>query len=154
MSATATPTFERSATEPSARTRRLTVLYDERCAFCLRCRDWLLGQPCLVEVELLPAGSAVAKQRYGSFPILGDELVVFDDQGRGWVGAAAFLTCLWATARYRPWAYRFARPHLAPHAERFFRFVSKRRDRWNRWLDQDDGDCTYCDEVNLWWEDA
>ena len=150
MSATTTST---TPAVPSARTKRLTVLYDERCAFCLRCRDWLLGQRCLVEVELLPAGSAVAKQRYGAFPMLGDELVVFDDQGRGWVGAAAFLVCLWATVRYRAWAYRFARPHLAPHAERFFRFVSKRRDRWNRWLDRDD-DCTYCDEVRFWWEDA
>ena len=150
----ATPRTERLSAMPSAQARRLTVLYDERCAFCLRCRDWLLGQPCLVDVELLPAGSAVAKQRYGSFPMLGDELVVFDDLGRGWVGAAAFLVCLWATARYRAWAYRFARPHLAPHAERFFRFVSKRRDRWNRWLDQDDGECSYCDEVAFWWEDA
>jgi predicted DCC family thiol-disulfide oxidoreductase YuxK len=152
MSATATT--ERSTAVPSAQATRLTVLYDERCAFCLRCRDWLLGQPCLVEVELLPAGSAVAKQRFGSFPMLGDELVVFDDLGRGWVGAAAFLVCLWATARYRAWSYRFARPHLAPHAERFFRFVSKRRDRWNRWLDQGDGECSYCDEVTFWWEDA
>jgi predicted DCC family thiol-disulfide oxidoreductase YuxK len=153
MSATTGAIADRPSAAPPAATKRLTVLYDERCAFCLRCRDWLLGQPCLVDVELLPAGSAIAKQRYGSFPMLGDELVVFDDRGRGWVGAAAFLMCLWATARYRAWAYRFARPHLAPHAERFFRFVSKRRDRWNRWLDQDD-DCSYCDEVAFRWGDA
>jgi predicted DCC family thiol-disulfide oxidoreductase YuxK len=140
-------------TVPAERTRRLTVLYDERCRFCLRCRDWLLGQACLVEVELLPAGSSIARERYGAFPLLGDELVVFDDRGRGWVGAAAFLVCLWATVRYRGWAYRLARPGLAPHAGRFFMFVSKRRDRWNRWLDRDN-DCTYCDEVGLRWEDA
>ena len=134
---------------PTTSARRLTVLYDERCAFCLRCRDWLLGQPCLVEVELLPAGSRAAKERFGAFPLLGDELVVFDDRGRGWVGAAAFLVCLWATARYRSWSYRLSRPAFAPHTERFFRFVSKRRDRWNRWLDQDD-DCTHCDQMNAW----
>jgi hypothetical protein len=40
---------------------KLTVLLDERCAFCLRCRDWLAAQPCLVEVELLPAGSVEAR---------------------------------------------------------------------------------------------
>jgi predicted DCC family thiol-disulfide oxidoreductase YuxK len=142
-----------SAVVPAPPARRLTVLYDERCRFCLRCRDWLLGQPCLLEVELLPAGSLAAKERYGTLPVLGDELVVFDDRGRGWVGAAAFLMCLWATVRYRSWAYRFARPGYAPHAERFFRFVSKRRDRWNRWLDRDD-DCTYCDEASFWWADA
>jgi predicted DCC family thiol-disulfide oxidoreductase YuxK len=142
-----------AVTVPTEPTRRLTVLYDERCRFCLRCRDWLLGQPCLVEVEMLPAGSPAARRRYGALPVLGDELVVFDDRGRGWVGAAAFLVCLWATARYRPWAYRLSRPAFAHHAERFFLFVSKRRDRWNRWLDQDD-DCTYCDEVRFRWEDA
>jgi predicted DCC family thiol-disulfide oxidoreductase YuxK len=32
---------------------KLTVLYDERCAFCRRCRDWLADQPVLVEMELL-----------------------------------------------------------------------------------------------------
>lgn len=134
-------------------TRRLTVLYDERCAFCLRCRDWLLGQPCLVEVQLLPAGAPAVRERYGALPVLGDELVVFDDRGRGWVGGAAFLMCLWATARYRSWSYRLARPRFAPHAERFFRFVSSRRDRWNRWLDPD-ADCTSCDEFSSWLEDA
>ena len=134
-------------------TRRLTVLYDERCRFCLRCRDWLLGQPCLVEVELLAAGSTEARQRYGSVPWLGSELVVFDDRGRGWVGAAAFLICLWATARYRPWSYRLSRPAFAPHAERFFMSISKRRGRWSRAIHGDD-DCTYCEDVGFWWEDA
>ena len=131
---------------------RLTVLYDERCGFCRRCRDWLLTQPCLVEVELLPAGSDEARRRYGELPWFGKELVLLDDEGRVWLGPAAFLTCLWATARYRSWSYRLAEPYLAGLTERFFMFVSGRRDRWSDWLGRADLDCSWCDELRVRWE--
>jgi predicted DCC family thiol-disulfide oxidoreductase YuxK len=107
----------------------LTVLYDERCGVCRRARDWLMAQPTHVRLELLAAASPSARTRYGSVPWLGEELVVVADDGRVWAGPAAFLTCLWATRRYRPWSYRLAGESLAPLAERFFRMVSKRRGR-------------------------
>jgi len=135
-------------------TAKLTVLYDESCGLCRRCRDWLLTQPCLVEVELLPSGSPESKDRFGALPWLGKELVAVDDGGRVWVGPAAFLTCLWATVRYRPWAYRLAGPRLAPLAERFFMLVSKRRDRWSAWLARDDPNCTWCDQIGFYWSDS
>jgi predicted DCC family thiol-disulfide oxidoreductase YuxK len=116
-------------------TGKLTILYDESCAFCLRCRDWLLTQPCLVEVELLPAGSPAVLERYGAAAWRGGELVVADGEGGVWAGPAAFVICLWATARYRALAYRLAGPGMALVAERFFRFVSHRRGRWSS-LDQ------------------
>jgi len=135
-------------------TTRLTVLYDERCAFCRRCRDWLAAQPCLVEVELMPAGSAEARGRYGSMPWLGAELVVVDNQGQAWIGPAAFIVCLWATIRYRPWSYVLSRPGFSAHTERFFRKVSKRRDRFSDWLGGGgaDDDCSWCEELRLRWE--
>jgi predicted DCC family thiol-disulfide oxidoreductase YuxK len=130
------------------RSRRLTVLYDETCAVCLRSRDWLLSQPCRLPVELVPAGSAMARRRYGELPWLGQELIVADDLGNVWVGPAAFLTCLWATVRYRAWSYRLAGPALAPLTEWFFLHVSKRRDRWSAWLvGRQDQDCSWCDGV-------
>lgn len=128
---------------------RLTILYDERCTFCLRCRDWLATQPCLLPVELLAAGSSEARRRYGAMPWLGSELVVADESGRVWVGPPAFLMCLWATARYRGWSYTLSRPGYERQAERFFLYVSKRRSAWGRWLDRKDPDCTYCDDVRL-----
>lgn len=79
-------------------------------------------------------------------PWLGKQLVVVDDEGRTWVGPAAFLTCLWATARYRAISYTLARPALAPLAEQFFMFVSKRRDRFGRRGDDND-DCSWCDGI-------
>jgi predicted DCC family thiol-disulfide oxidoreductase YuxK len=131
---------------------KLTVLYDERCAFCRRCRDWLLGQRCLVQVEILPSGSRDATERYGLIPGFGVDLVAIDDRGRAWVGPAAFVACLWATARYRPWAFRLARPAFAPHTERFFRFVSTRRDRFGAWFERDDPECSRCDELRAGWD--
>jgi predicted DCC family thiol-disulfide oxidoreductase YuxK len=137
------------ASEAEPAMTKLTVLYDETCGVCRRARDWLLTQPCLVPVELLPAGSPVVRERYGAVPWIGEELVVADDRGRVWIGPSAFITCLWATVRYRPWAFRLAGPRLAPHAERFFKLVSKRRDRWSSWLGRDDPDCSWCDELRV-----
>jgi predicted DCC family thiol-disulfide oxidoreductase YuxK len=136
------------APPPGEDITRLTVLYDERCAFCRRCRDWLLTQPCFPEVELVAAGSEMARERYGSLPWLGQELLVADQHGRVWIGPAAFLVCLWATVRYRSWAYRLSGPTLAPLATRFFMHISKRRDRWSAWV-REDPDCSWCDQVRL-----
>lgn len=141
----------RATTDPRSSPARLTVLYDEGCAVCLRCRDWLLTQPCLVPVELLPAGFDVVKERYGALPWLGYELVVVDEKDRVWIGPSAFLMCLWATARYRSWSYRLAGPTLAPLAERFFRMVSKRRDRWSaRLTNKKPEDCAWCEQRVGW----
>ncbi len=126
---------------------KLTVLYDEQCAFCRRCRDWLAAQPVLVAVELLPAGSPAAQARFGEAPWIGKELVVVDDDRNAWVGPSAFLMCLWATAKYRSWAFRFTEPGYEPFAERFFLHVSKRRGSYAAWLAKSDPDCAYCDDV-------
>jgi predicted DCC family thiol-disulfide oxidoreductase YuxK len=126
---------------------QLTILYDERCAFCLRCRDWLATQPVLVGVRLLASGSWEAHERFGDVPWLGSELVVADDTGKVWVGPDAFLMCLWATARYRSWSYVLTRPGYGRFAERFFMHVSKRRGRYAEWFGRSDPDCTYCDDV-------
>jgi predicted DCC family thiol-disulfide oxidoreductase YuxK len=140
-----------SIPEPVEASTRITVLYDERCTLCLRCRDWLADQPCLLEVELLPAGSAIARERYGAVPWLENELVVVDDRGRAWIGPAAFVTCLWATARYRWLAYVLSRPGLSKHTASFFMLVSRRRGRWSEWLSRKDDDCSWCDDVRVRW---
>ena len=147
MDATSTPGPGTPASAPPAgETTRLTILYDERCAFCLRCRDWLASQPCLVEVDLLPAGSPEARARYGTVPGIGRELVVGDEHGRIWVGPPAFIVCLWATARYRAWAFRLSQRGWSRHAERFFARVSKRRGILTVARAPADDGCYWCDD--------
>ena len=121
----------------------LTVLYDEHCALCRTCRDWLATQRTYVPLELLAAGSPAAKRRYRGMPWLGDELVVVNEEGHAWIGPAAFVAVLWATRRYRSWSYRMSGPAFAPLAERFFRAISKRRARFSNYLDAEE--CSWCE---------
>lgn len=108
---------------------RLTVLYDGTCALCVRCRDFLASSRTLVPLELLSSQSRDARERYGSVPWLGEELVVVSDEGDVWVGPAAFIVSMWALADYREWSYRLSGPAFAPLAERFFVALSSRRRR-------------------------
>jgi predicted DCC family thiol-disulfide oxidoreductase YuxK len=124
--------------------QHLTILYDETCGFCRRARDWLLSQRCLVPVELLPAGSVDAQQRFSSIPDLHFQLVVADDDGNVWVGPPAFVMCLWATARYRALSYRLSGRHTSLIADRFFSLISERRDVLSRMLGRNDTDCIEC----------
>jgi predicted DCC family thiol-disulfide oxidoreductase YuxK len=127
--------------------RRLTVVYDETCALCRRCREWLATEPVLVDVEFVAAGSEVAEERYGALPWLGAELVVVAEDGRAWVGPAAFLVCLWATQRWRSWSFRLSGGLFAPMAERFFHFVSGNRRRIGGMLASPE--CEWCDRPGV-----
>ncbi len=120
-------------------TQELTILYDEHCGFCRRCRDWLAGQPLHVEVELLGARSAEARRRYPAIAAPAAQLVVIDQDGRTWAGADAFFTALWATTRYRHVAARLSHPAFAPLANAVYRQVSDRRGSLSEWLG--DGPC-------------
>ena len=84
-------------------------------------------QETLVPVDFLAAGSPAARQRYEDLDWYRVELMVVAEDGRAWVGPAAFLMCMWATRRYRKLSYRFRSPALAPMIESFFHSVSSNR---------------------------
>jgi predicted DCC family thiol-disulfide oxidoreductase YuxK len=109
--------------------RSMTVLYDQACALCVRCRAWLEGQEQLVPLDFVACQSREAQDRYGAVPWLGEELVVVSDEGAVWAGPAAFLMCLWALKDWREWSWRLSGPELVPLAERFFHAISSRRGR-------------------------
>ena len=116
--------------------RRLTVLYDASCGFCRRCRQWLLAQPKLLELEFVAGRSEEAARR---FPQLTpedvvDELVVVSDEGGVYRGARAWIMCLYALTNYREWSLRLARPALLPFARRAFEAISRNRQRLSRLL--------------------
>lgn len=107
----------------------LTVFYDGGCELCLRCRAWLETQWTWVPIRFVVADADAARRLLPELPWLGTELVVVADDGAAWIGPAAFLTCLWATVRYRPWSQRLSGPGFTPLAERFFLLVSANRGR-------------------------
>ncbi len=121
----------------------LTILYDEQCTFCRRVEEWLSQQPTHVTVRLMAAGSPEARELYGVIPSLGEDLVVVASTGAVWWGAPdAYLMCLWALQRWRPTAHRLATPRMRPHAERLFRAIALRRDRFSALLS--DNECAAC----------
>ena len=121
--------------------RHLTVVYDDACELCRRCSTWLRFQPTYLPLELLPVSQARQDARYSGVPWLGAELVVVDGRGRIWVGAAAFIVCLWATRDWREWSYRLSGPSFAPLAERFFHAISSHRGRIGAFLGPTTEEC-------------
>ncbi|ELS55723.1 thiol-disulfide oxidoreductase DCC family protein [Streptomyces viridochromogenes] len=92
--------------------RRLTVLYDGECSLCTYLRDWLVRQPQLVPLELVPAGSDEARRRHPGLDhgaTLG-EITVVGDAGQVYRGAGAWIVTLWALREYRPLAHRLSTP--------------------------------------------
>ena len=61
--------------------RRLTVLYDATCGFCVRCRRWLEAQPKLVRLDFVPAYSMEEASRFPGLPRAHDLMF-----GRGLMG--------------------------------------------------------------------
>jgi predicted DCC family thiol-disulfide oxidoreductase YuxK len=111
--------------------KRLVVIYDDSCGFCVRCRWWLARQPAFVEFVFVPRSSAALARMFPSLQLARKtELVVVGDDGTVYRDDAAFIMCLYGLQAYREWSLRLATPALMPLASTFFRTVSKRR----RWL--------------------
>jgi predicted DCC family thiol-disulfide oxidoreductase YuxK len=107
--------------------KRLTVLYDAGCGFCISCRHWLEEQPKLVALDFVAARSPEAVRRFPDLTAEEDELVAVSDAGGVYRGARAFIMCLYALEEYREWSLRLARPGLLPLARRAFELVSQNR---------------------------
>ena len=109
--------------------QRVTVLYDARCNLCRSARAWLERQTQLVPLEFVDATSAEARER---FPFLDpaltlEDLTVVGDGGQVWVGAKAWVVCLWALEGKRGLAQRLSTPALMPRARAVVSFVSRHR---------------------------
>lgn len=107
----------------------ITVLYDQTCELCRHARRWLEGQKTYVPLQFLAAQDPSAQARFGQVPWLGEELVVVADDGRVWVGPAAFITAMWATKRYRNWSYRLSGDTFSGVARHVFHTITAERGR-------------------------
>ncbi len=113
----------------SAPVRQVTVLYDASCNLCRTARAWIERQPHAVAVEFLPAGCEEARRRY---PLLDpqqalEDLTVVSDAGEVWVGAKAWVVCLWALQGRQALARRLSAPAVMPKARAVVAFVSRHR---------------------------
>ena len=117
--------------------KRLTVLYDGTCGFCVECARWLQAQRQIVRLELVPSSSLAARARFPTLAAGGasEELVAVDDQGGVYRGTHAWILCLGALREYRAAAIRLARPSLLPLARAAFALISRSRRPLSRWLD-------------------
>lgn len=106
----------------------LSVLYDDECAFCVRCREVFAGYEPIVPIRFVPSRSPAARTLCGgTVPAGGRELIVIDSSGAYWLGPSAFVACLWAFDETRGLAALLALPLLRRFAAWFFRFVSHNR---------------------------
>lgn len=110
----------------------LTVVYDDRCQLCQRCRGWLQNAAQLVPLAFVAASDGPGIHQLGldaaALPV-GDELIVVGHTAPGqaqliWVGPDAFITCLWALAEHRQLAGRLQKPAMRPLAKRAFHALS------------------------------
>ncbi|MBI3726236.1 DUF393 domain-containing protein [bacterium] len=108
--------------------RKLTVVYDATCGFCVRCASWLTRQPAFLEVECIWVGAPEVEERFPGLIGPGKaELVAVSDEGGVYRGAHAWIMCLYALRDYREWALRLARPGFFGFARRAFEIVSENR---------------------------
>ncbi|MEU5366628.1 DCC1-like thiol-disulfide oxidoreductase family protein [Streptomyces sp. NPDC005925] len=94
------------------------MLYDAECSLCAYLRDWLVRQPQLVPLELVPAGSGQARRRFPGLDHRAtlDEITVVGDTGQVYRGAAAWIVTLWALREHRPLSHRLSTPTGAKFA--------------------------------------
>lgn len=116
--------------------QRLYVLYDERCELCRRLKNWVLRQEAWLELRVLPAGCAEARQMFPGLEQIatGDDLVVVSDEGEVYLNNHAWIMCLYAMREYRDWARRLSHPLLLPLARQAFDTLSKNRREISQWL--------------------
>lgn len=130
----------------------ITVIYDDACEVCRRCRVWLERSAQLVPISFVAAGDRAAVAALGLDPSLvpvGDELVVVghggpDDVRPIWVGPDAFITCLWALAEHRRLAGRLQAAAMRPVAKAAFHALSSGRGQINRVLRGDPSASAVC----------
>lgn len=121
---------------------KLYVLYDPRCELCRRLKDWLGAQRCWLELEMVAAGSELARQMFPELEQIAssDDLVAISDDGNVYLNNQAWIMCLYALEDYRLWACRLAHPLLLPLARQAFATLSKNRHAISRWLGDNNPD--------------
>ena len=102
----------------------LTVWFDADCAFCRRVAAWLQRQPKYLPLHCVAAQAAQGRGCLLTPAALLEQVTVTASDGAVYHGTNAWLICLWALRRYRPWSLRLASEAWRPWAERLFALVA------------------------------
>ena len=107
----------------------LYVLFDAKCAMCVRYREWLSRQPAFVPLHFIPLQSPDLPRFFPGIDVLkpNEQLLVVGDNGAVYRGACAWIMCLWGLQEYREHALRLAEPVLLPFARMVCELLSRNR---------------------------
>ena len=114
---------------PGTEVHAVTVLYDAGCSLCRGARAWLERQPQRVPLRFVAAGSPEARERFFFLDPRQtlQELTVVADGGEVYVGAKAWVVCLWALRGRTGLARHLSSPAALPAARHLVTFVSRHR---------------------------
>lgn len=118
--------------------KKLRVIYDAQCPFCLRWRRWFGGETAELPVEFIPLQSP---ELVGRFPqlkpfLVARQLLVVTDEGAVYQGRNALLICAAALPRYQDWARRLSGADLLPVAGRAFDVFTCAPKKIIRWMEK------------------
>lgn len=108
--------------------RQLTILFDERCPFCVRSAARLAHEPAYIALELIPLRSEEASRRYQSLEkeIQEERFIVVDDHGAVYFDSDGLMV-LYALKRFRSLALTLSHPLLKPISSAVLQGVSSQR---------------------------
>ncbi len=98
----------------------IDIFYDSRCDICSSFIKWLRQQPCSCNVNFVSYQSGRAEEWFQSMAIgeLERQLVVRNDSGGMYRGAAAWVQCMLACLSYADLGERLSSPLLMPVAQK------------------------------------
>jgi predicted DCC family thiol-disulfide oxidoreductase YuxK len=109
--------------------KKITVLYDERCTFCVGVARRLRAEPAFVTLEVLPMRYAVKEGKYTQVaPLIeSGKFVVIANDREVYLDTKARLMVLWALKRYREYSHICASPLLFWAVDLAFECISANR---------------------------
>lgn len=109
--------------------KKITVLYDERCTFCVGVARRLRAEPAFVTLEVLPMRYAVKEGPYSTLaPLIeSGKFVVIANEKEVYLDTKARLMVLWALKKYREYSHILASPLLFWAVDLAFECISANR---------------------------
>jgi|688.fasta_scaffold328469_2 predicted DCC family thiol-disulfide oxidoreductase YuxK len=109
--------------------KKITVLYDERCSFCIGVARRLRTEPTFVKLEVLPMRYTVKEGQYTQVaPLIeSGKFVVIANEKEVYLDTKARLMVLWALKRYREFSHILASPLLFWAVDLAFECISANR---------------------------